>query len=75
MTMYDVPSFTTASNGTAFIDQYIVISHFVSALCLVLSNVGDDMCEMRDSWITYIKLSITFTVSTSNQWYLYIFLQ
>ena len=52
---------------------YIVISYFMCTLCLILSIINDDICRMRYSLSSclYIRLGITFTVSTGNQWYLY----
>ena len=52
---------------------YIVISYFICTLCLILANINDDICKMRDSLSSclYIRLGITFTVSTGYQWCLY----
>ena len=36
-------------NGTALLTLYIVISYFMCTLCLILSNINDDICKMRDS--------------------------
>ena len=56
---------------------YIVISYFMFTLCLILANINDDICKMRDSLSSclYIRLGINLLFLQATSGTCIIFLQ